>query len=105
MTIGKAVLYLLLGISIAFIIIGIHSIGASSGRGKPTGSAPLDGKNIEFLFIAEDDTFLAKIDNLVTYRQFKFSGEQPRLGHYRIVGIGGLKKEVLPITTPVESSK
>jgi len=81
-------------------------LGHLAGTGNPKAEPLPEGINIEFLYIGEGNTFLAKVGSSSTmYYTFKFSGEQPKVGKYRIVGIGGDKRELLPLPDLIEVTK
>jgi hypothetical protein len=78
-------------------------MGNQSGRGNPKFETVPEGVNIEFLYVGEENTFLAKVgESSAIYYNYKFSGEQPKVGKYRIVGVGSDRRELLPLT---ETSK
>jgi hypothetical protein len=98
--------YIILALYSVVVFLFSARIGRSAGVGKPNQGTPSEGQNIEFLYIGEGNTFLAKVGSSSTmYYTFKFSGEQPKVGKYRIVGIGQGKRELLPLPDLVEVTK
>ena len=91
----------LLGITLIFIAMYTASLGNGYSKSK----SPPEGPTIEFIFIGDGNTFLAKVGNTTQYYEYKFSGKQPKIGKYRIVGIGNDKLELIPIPDTAESSK
>lgn len=81
-------------------------LGANSYVGMPNLRTPLEGSVIDFLYIGEKDTFLAKINNSVGYYKYKFSGKQPKVGKYQIIGLGEhAQRGLLPLPDLVEVTK
>ena len=88
-----------------FFIVGL-TIGIFRGAGKPnTLMIPFEGQNIEFLYVGGNGIFLAKFREETMYCQYTFSSGQPKVGRYRIVGVGGGKRELIPIPDTTESPK
>ena len=82
--------------AVGVLILGSF-LGHLAGTGNPKAEPLPEGINIEFLYIGEGDTFIAKIGHSTEYHKYKFSGEQPKVGKYRVVGIGMDKRELIPI--------
>jgi hypothetical protein len=102
--IGKIFLGVVGILGLLFIALVLGAYTDNSNRNSNTNALP-EGETIEFLYIGEGDTFVAKIKDVTSYRKYKFSGEQPKVGKYRIVGVGKDKRELIPISDTTEASK
>ena len=99
----KVVVVSVLSVCALFMVAGILG---TIGAGYPKCVAPGEGVAIEFLYIGSDNTFVAKIGDSTTYRKFKFSGkQQPEIGRFRVFGIGGQERELIPLYETAEVSK
>ncbi|MEI7513099.1 MAG: hypothetical protein WCJ74_00565 [bacterium] len=91
-------LYVVLGCLVSLVVGFVWGTYASVG--ETDGRIIFEGSVIEFLYIGENDTFLAKVDNSIKYRHYKFAGEKPKVGKYQIIGLGEhAQRGLLPLAS------